>query len=44
MIICLKLKKISMYIDLLAEYGLMLNEPYIKKLDKEKSTFRAIFS
>lgn len=30
-----KLKKINMYIDLLSEYGLMLNEPYIKKLDKE---------
>ena len=30
-----KLKKINMYIDLLSEYGLTLNEPYIKKLDKE---------
>lgn len=30
-----KLKKITMYIDLLSEHGLMLNEPYIKKLDKE---------
>lgn len=30
-----KLKKIYMYIDLLSEYGLLLKEPYIKKLDKE---------
>lgn len=30
-----KNKKISAYIDLLAEMGLMLKEPYIKKLDKE---------
>lgn len=30
-----KLKKISMYIDLLSECGLTLNEPYIKKIDKE---------
>ena len=27
-----KLKKIDLYIDLLAEYGFSLNEPYIKKL------------
>ena len=31
----IKLKKIRMYINLLAEYGLELNEPYIKKIDKE---------
>lgn len=30
-----KNKKISAYIDLLVEEGLMLKEPYIKKLDKE---------
>ncbi|MBR0427910.1 MAG: type II toxin-antitoxin system RelE/ParE family toxin [Clostridia bacterium] len=30
-----KLKKIDMYIDLLAQEGLKLKEPYIKKLDKE---------
>ena len=30
-----KLKKITMYIDLLGEYGLTLTEPYIKKLDNE---------
>ena len=30
-----KLKKISMYIDLLSECGLTLTEPYIKKIDKE---------
>lgn len=30
-----KLKKISMYIDFLSECGLTLNEPYIKKIDKE---------
>lgn len=30
-----KLKKINMYIDLLSECGFTLNEPYIKKLDKE---------
>ena len=30
-----KLKKITMYIDLLAEYGLKLTEPYVKKIDKE---------
>ena len=30
-----KLKKIYMYIDLLSEFGFSLNEPYIKKLDKE---------
>lgn len=31
----IKSKKIAMYIDLLAEYGLKLTEPYIKKLDDE---------
>lgn len=30
-----KLKKIDLYIDLLAEYGFSLNEPYIKKIDRE---------
>lgn len=30
-----KLKKIDMYIDLLAQEGLKLTEPYIKKIDKE---------
>lgn len=30
-----KLKKIDLYIDLLSEYGLILTEPYIKKVDKE---------
>ena len=30
-----KLKKIIMYIELLSKQGLKLNEPYIKKLDKE---------
>lgn len=30
-----KLKKIDSYIDSLATYGLMLKEPYIKKIDKE---------
>lgn len=31
----IKLKKISMYIDLLSKYGLILNEPYIKELDND---------
>lgn len=31
----IKSKKIAMYIDLLAEYGLKLTEPYIKKIDDE---------
>lgn len=31
----IKSKKIAMYIDLLAEYGLKLTEPYIKKVDNE---------
>ena len=30
-----KLKKIDMYIDLLAEKGFNLQEPYIKKLDSD---------
>lgn len=30
-----KLKKITLYIDLLSEYGLMLTEPYIKKISDE---------
>lgn len=30
-----KLNKIRMYINLLAEYGLELKEPYIKKINKE---------
>ena len=30
-----KLKKINMYMELLEEYGFMLNEPYIKHIDKE---------
>lgn len=31
----IKLKKITMYVELLSKYGLSLTEPYIKKLDKE---------
>ena len=31
----IKLNKIRLYINLLSEYGLELNEPYIKKLDNE---------
>lgn len=30
-----KLKKIYLYFDLLAEYGLNLKEPYVKKITKE---------
>lgn len=28
----IKLKKVSMYIELLSKYGLTLTEPYIKKI------------
>lgn len=31
----IKINKIRMYINLLAEYGLALTEPYIKKIDNE---------
>ena len=31
----IKLKKITMYIELLSKHGLTLTEPYIKKLDKD---------
>lgn len=37
-----KLKKIYMYVELLAEHGLFLKEPYIKKLDKEIWELRPI--
>ena len=30
-----KIKKIDLYIDLLSEYGFMLSEPYIKKIEGE---------
>lgn len=31
----IKFNKITMYIDLLAQYGLSLNEPYIKRIDSD---------
>ncbi len=30
-----KLKRINMYVELLSKHGLALDEPYIKKLDKD---------
>ena len=38
----INLNKIRLYINLLAEYGFELNEPYIKKIDKEIWELRPI--
>lgn len=38
----IKSNKIRMYINLLSEYGFELNEPFVKKLDKEIWELRPI--